>query len=135
LNLDSVVLQLSELAATVPNLSVWAIVKETGVDDEGLLDFAANYFPFPVFKDKSCLIYKAMGDRKISYWGLFTGLFKSSSRIRTKNIGTTFAGEGWIQGGVLIFNRKNHLVYALEENFGNELNAGDIKLAIEAARS
>ena len=113
---------------------MWAIVKETGVDDEGLLNFAAHYFPFPVFKDKKWLVYKAMGNRRISLWGLITGLFKSSSRIRKKNISTTLAGEGWIQGGVLIFNGKNHLVYALEESFGNELNADDIKLAIEAAR-
>lgn len=129
----SSVRKLSELAATVPNLSLWGIVKETGVDDEGLLDFAANYFPFPLFKDKGWLIYKAMGNRSISIWGLISGLFKSSSRIRSKNISTTLSGEGWIQGGVLIFNRKNHLVYALEENFGSELNVDDVRIAIEAA--
>ena len=42
-------------------------VKETGVDDVGLLEFYEKYFKFPLYKDDELQIYKAQGNRKIKF--------------------------------------------------------------------
>ena len=113
---------------------MWAIVKETGVDDEGLLNFAAHYFPFPVFKDKKWLVYKAMGNRKLTMKGLLSGLMKSRSRHKKKKIDQTTLGEGWLQGGLLIFDRNGQLRFSREEVYGDELNLEELSRAIQLCR-
>ena len=43
-----------------------AIVKETGVDDEGLNEFATEYFPYPTYKDQALTFYNSLGSGKLS---------------------------------------------------------------------
>lgn len=45
---------------------MFAIVKETGIDDEGLLEFYKEYFPHPTYKDQGRLFYTALGSGQIS---------------------------------------------------------------------
>ena len=41
-------------------------MKETGIDDEGLNEFATEYFPHPTYKDQSLVFYNALGSGKLS---------------------------------------------------------------------
>ncbi len=43
-----------------------SIVKETGIDDEGLKEFATEYFPHPTYKDQALVFYNALGSGKLS---------------------------------------------------------------------
>jgi len=43
-----------------------AIVKETGVDDEGLNEFATEYFPYPTYKDQALTFYNSLGSGELS---------------------------------------------------------------------
>ena len=45
-------LQLSELVLEFTNVSLWAIVKETGIEERGILSFQNDFFCFPVYKDQ-----------------------------------------------------------------------------------
>jgi hypothetical protein len=47
-------------------LKVFAIVKETGIDDEGLLEFYHEYLPHPTYKDQERVFYTALGSGQIS---------------------------------------------------------------------
>jgi hypothetical protein len=126
--------QLTQLAAQEKRLALWGILKETGVDDVGLLDFYEKYFRFPLYKDPKWLVYKAMGNRKITLKSLMKGLLKSRGRYKKKNIDQTTGGEGWVQGGLLIFDRNGQLRFGSEENFGHELNLDELAAAIRQCR-
>ena len=106
------------------------VVKETGVDDSGLLDFYGSYYKFNLYKDGAWKLYKAMGERKISWTNLFKGIWKMRKRQSDKGISGNLVGEGWIQGGVLVFDSSGTLRYAYEEEFGDELCLKDIRNAI-----
>lgn len=45
---------------------VFAIVKETGIDDEGLCEFHNEYFAYPTYKDPERVFYNSLGSGKIS---------------------------------------------------------------------
>lgn len=47
-------------------LKVFAIVKETGIDDEGLREFHNEYFKHSTYKDQQRVFYNALGSGKIS---------------------------------------------------------------------
>ena len=81
-------------AGELEGYNVYSIVKETGIDDEGLnevriialfgneytilllsqvyssflllLQFATEYFPHPTFKDQNLIFYNALGSGKLS---------------------------------------------------------------------
>ncbi len=38
-----------------------SIVKETGIDDEGLKEFINEYFPYVCYKDQERVFYKNLG--------------------------------------------------------------------------
>jgi hypothetical protein len=126
--------QLTALAAHVP---LWGVVKETGVDDEGLLEFYNKYFPFPLFLDENLSIYQGMGNRKIGLrtWNpirLWRGFRSMGSRLKEKKIEGNLVGEGMIQGGILIFDKEGKIQYAYEEAIGDELDMDDIRAALKA---
>mmetsp|Transcript_88 Transcript_88/g.147 ORF Transcript_88/g.147 Transcript_88/m.147 type:complete len:233 (-) Transcript_88:250-948(-) len=92
------------------DVGAWAVIKEVGVDDEGLLSLYQNFFNFPFFKDSSMNIYKAMGNRKV---GIVPNPLKIAARylairkrLKEKNIEGNIIGdgEGMVLGGVLIFD-------------------------------
>lgn len=53
-------------AGEFKGFNVKSIVKETGVDNEGLNEFATDYFPYPTYKDQALTFYNALGSGKIS---------------------------------------------------------------------
>ena len=125
-------LQLSELAKENRNVALWGIVKETGVETEGILEFHNDYFRFPLYKDDKWLTYKAMGNRKLSPFKAIKRAFEARGRWAKKGITNQLkAGDIWIQGGVLIF-KNSKLRYAYEEDYGREYDLAAIRDAIRA---
>lgn len=124
-------------------MSFWGTVKETGVDDEGLVEFHREYYSFPLYKDVHTSLYQALGSRGIfsalpSVWNpfqLWRGLQSMNARLAGKNIAGNLKGEGLIQGGVLIFNNRGDLAVAFEEHIGSALEINDIRAAIRALLS
>lgn len=129
-------LQLSEFAAKDGKIALAATVKETGADDQDILDFYEKYFHHSIYKDPNWGIYKAMGARKISGFGLIRGIMNSLNRYKQKNIDYTMGkSDGWMQGGLLVFDKDGNLRYAYEENFGEELDLDLLSAAVAEARS
>lgn len=136
-------LTLSVLAAlnksTLEGFEIFGVVKETGVDDEGLADFSRHYFGnFPLYSDKSYSFYRALGDRKAveipSLWTLITGFLDAWRRVGSKNISWNTKGEGLVKGGLIFFDSKGNPRYAYKEEMGVDLPVQDIVIALEAIR-
>ena len=120
---------------------MFGIVKETGVDDGGLMEFHEKYFSYPLFCDKSYSFYQALGDRKVSAAiilnpiSLITMACDAYMRITSKGIGGNVGkGEGLVQGGIIIFDKKGKPRFAYEEDTGHDLPVKDILAAINAVR-
>lgn len=133
--------QLTEFAAEHPDLmSLIGVVKETS-DPEGLPEFYEKYFNFPLYQDEGFGLYKSFGSRKITEnlsWNpfkLWNGFQELKGRIAEKGIKGNYVGEGFIQGGVMVFNNKGKLYYAQEENIGTEFNLSEIALAMKGETS
>jgi hypothetical protein len=132
--------QLSELAAAHfgDRFGLWAIVKETSVDDLGLIDFYTKYFTFDIYRDEQLSVYSAMGNRSIfavRTWNpvrWYRGFRDLARRMKDKQIDGNYAGEGIIQGGLLFFDRAGTLRFAYEEEIGDELSVGDVLAGLRA---
>lgn len=115
----------------------WGVVKETGVDDEGLSKFYNEYFTFPLFKDEGLVLYNDFfGKRKIGLttynpFKLYRGYKEMTKRLNGKGLDGNMTGEGMIQGGLIIFDKGGTARYAYEESIGDELVIDDIVAALE----
>lgn len=114
-------------------------MKDTGADNEGLLEFYTEYFDrHPMYLDEDWKIYKAMGGKSVSIGNVLKAVFVSSRRWKAKGIShsakNSKATEGWMTGGVLVFNKKGELVYFLEEQVGEPFDMDQLKAAIDQAR-
>jgi len=120
--------------------NLWAIIKETGVDDDGLLDFHDRYFGYDTYRDENLAVYEAMGNRSIfrlRSWNPFrwySAMKGMASRLKAKKIATNYVGEGTVQGGVLVFDKEGNLAYAYEEKIGNELELDVLVAATRALK-
>ncbi|KAL3791915.1 hypothetical protein HJC23_010775 [Cyclotella cryptica] len=108
-----------------------AIVKETGVDDEGLREFRNDYFPYPTYKDQERVFYTALGSGKISLGFNPLGIIKmiQDSFKRIKELGVksyNMKGEGLIQGGWIIFDKSGVPQAAFQENAKERIPIDDI---------
>ena len=114
-------------------------VKETGVDDMGTVEFQQQYYPFPLYCDKSHEFYRALGDRKVGMMfdptTLFSFLCEAWNRLRSKKIGGNLKGEGITQGGIIFLNAKGRPVYAYEEKTGQDIPIKDIMAVVERMRT
>jgi hypothetical protein len=141
------VISLSVLAALyhhpfLEGFGVFGVVKETGVDDEGLAEFHHHYFgnSFPIYCDKSYSFYQGLGDRKsvelASLWSILKSLFWGGvwQRIQSKQISWNTKGEGVTKGGLIIFNKQGQPRYAYQEDMGHDLPIVDILHALEELR-
>ena len=63
---DARILQSKKDAGEFEGFNLLSIVKETGIDDEGLNEFATEYFPHPTYKDQALVFYNALGSGKLS---------------------------------------------------------------------
>lgn len=124
-------IQLSELR-NLENVSVKGVIKETGVDDESLLEFYTDYFKFPLYKDEGLKLYNLIGNKKLDTFTIFSNAKRMHDRVETKGIRSspTVKGEGLTQGGVLIFDRVGRLRYVYYETFGEELDMEAIRWAV-----
>lgn len=127
-------------AQLADDFGFWGTVKETNVDDEGLMEFYSKYYTFPLYKDTDMSVYKAMGNKKLGLsslplWNpfrLYRGFKEVAKRMKEKNISGNLAGEGLVKGGVLFFDTQGELVYAYEEETGEELEVDEILAAIKS---
>lgn len=128
-------MQITELAAEfqIPYLG---IVKET-VDPLGLGEFHETYFGKGVlYRDVELQYYKAFGNKDINLiptWNplkLCQWYYGNYQRMEEKNIGGNLRGEGFKQGGILIFDN-GELKYAQEELVGEPLDMDALRDVIE----
>ena len=135
--------QLSELAAPSSfgeDFGFWGFVKETGVDDEGLLELYKDYFTFPLYRDEKLLTYAVLGNRWISLksWNPFkiwSNYRSMVQRTESRNIKVNLAAKGLVQSGVFVFDSAGVLKYAYEEDTGFALEMEDIKAELDHVRA
>jgi hypothetical protein len=121
---------------------LFGVIKETGVDDVGLLEFATKFFTEPLYRDTELAFYRALGDRRLSLTGMLWGMFVSkrseykamSKRLEDKEIEGNLKGEGLKQGGVIIFDKKGEPKYAYLEETGKDIVVADLVSAVQAVR-
>jgi hypothetical protein len=137
------------LAALYPQLlhdfDVFGIIKETGVDNVGLMEFHDHYFNFPLYRDASYAFYQALGDDAkvplemivipLSIYTLvgdvchYLSCKKGSSRIMSNK------GESLVPGGIIIFQGNTlEPVAMLQEELGVDLPVLDIVQALNFVR-
>lgn len=130
----------AEESKPLDGFGLFGLVKETGVDDEGLIDFYKNHFPHPLYKDVDLEYYRAFGDKSIlgsvswnplSWYG---GMKKVKERTATKGLEGNLIGEGLKRGGVIIFGKDGEPKHMYLEETGSELELDDIKAALAAVR-
>lgn len=133
---------LSKLIEEFPAQSVaaFAAVKETNVDNEGLLQLY-NHFRFPFYRDTDRQLYKALGDRFFNPARILLFPFHQKrwekkglrgSFFEKKGSGGSALGKGdpVILGGIMVFNRKGEVQYVYKEKAAEELPVDEIRSAI-----
>jgi len=113
-------------------LSIKSIVKETGVDDEGLNEFYSDYFAHDTYKDKELNFYSALGSGKISL-GLNPMTWFNFIMRGNKEKGN-LKGEGLLQGGWILFDPKGEPITAFQENAKTRVPIDDIVEAVRGMR-
>ncbi|KAL3767935.1 hypothetical protein ACHAW5_006856 [Stephanodiscus triporus] len=118
---DARILQAKKDAGELEGFRICSIVKETGIDDEGLNEFATEYFPYETYKDQGLTFYNALGAGKMSigYNPLAMIKFIMDSIKRTKELGIksyNTKGEGFLQGGWILFDKEGIPRAAFQEN-------------------
>lgn len=119
---------------------MFGVVKETGVDDEGLRAFQNDHYSFPLYRDENLDFYRAFGDGKItdsmSYWTLlnpyklYKGMKEMGKRMESKNLEGNMVGEGLKTGGIIVFGSDGKPKYAYKEITGSPLETDDIVAAL-----
>jgi hypothetical protein len=136
--------ELAKLSANpaLKGFEFFGTIKETGVDDEGLIDFSKEY-PFPLYRDADLKFYEALGSRKLSLetWNpirIFKGVFwirNASKRVADKKLEGNLIGEGITKGGVIIFGKDGQQKYAYAEKTFEEFPSDDIIAAVQAVKA
>ena len=125
-------------ANLMKGFEMFGVVKEIGVDDEGLTEFYKNSFPFPLYKDDGLVFYNefyGMRKLKLTTWNpirLYKGFKEMNARLKEKNLEGNLTGEGLVQGGIIIFGKDGKAKYAYEEETGKEVPMDDIVAALKA---
>jgi hypothetical protein len=119
---------------------MFGVVKETGVDDAGLIEFHSKYFQYQLYCDKSYAFYRALGDRKVGLRMLWNPLSliaiacETFQRIQSKEINGNLKGEGLVQGGIIVFGKDGKPKCVYEEDTGSDIPVADIVSALKAIR-
>lgn len=124
------------------SFGLFGVVKETGVDDEGLTEFSHNHFTgYPIYKDEELEFYKAFGSSKIwssitwtKPWRWYGSMKKIGKRLKKKGLEGNMIGEGTVKGGIIVFDREGTPLFQYLEDTGDELPMDDIKAALESVR-
>lgn len=114
-------------------LSVKAIVKETGVDDEGLNDFHYEFFPHhDTYKDSELKFYHSLGSGKMNLG--FNPMAIARLIMRSTKEKGNVKGEGFLQGGWILFKPDGEPVAAFQENAKTRVPIDEIVAAIKKMR-
>jgi hypothetical protein len=121
-----------------------APTKSVETDEKlGVTVFQENYFQNrPLYLDEQRNFYELLGNRKLSIsfasflkpWKLYADFKMLTARIKAKKIDGNFAGEGLVQGGIIVFGPgSDEIIYQYQEETGSEvpldaLEAGMLKL-------
>ena len=122
------------------DIPIFGVIKETGVDDSGLVEFQKEYFPYPLYRDQSYVFYRALGDRKLAAsvilnpFRMFHVAFDAWQRLTSKKIGGNMKGEGIVQGGIILFDRSGAPIAMYQEETGSDLPVTDLVNAVGYAR-
>ncbi|KAL7463405.1 hypothetical protein ACHAXS_003779 [Conticribra weissflogii] len=121
--------------------AMFGVVKEAGVDDAGLSEFYHRHFPFPLYRDDKWVFYNDFFGRKkigLRTWNplqMYRGYKEMMARVKGKKIKGNLAGEGMVQGGLVLFGVDGKAKYAYEEEVGKELEMEDVVKALEAIKA
>lgn len=63
---DARIIQGKVAEGQLNGLHLRSIVKETGIDDEGLREFITEYFPYTTYKDQERVFYNNLGSGNMS---------------------------------------------------------------------
>lgn len=120
---------------------MFGVIKETAVDDEGLLEFS-TFFAETLYRDDDLVFYKALGGRKLSIMGLLWGVIWNrketkamSARLEAKELEGNMKGEGLKQGGFVIFDKEGDPKYSYLEETGKDIVVADLVSAVRAVRA
>ena len=109
-------------------------VKERGEANKALLEFYQDYFRQPIYHDEKWSLFKAMGRKKLGVLELIQTKFRARTRLAGKSIQTGPGGDSFTQGGMLVFNKKGELCFALEDNPFEALDMELLAAAVKEAR-
>lgn len=138
--------QLTELAAhsdkPFDGFGLFGIVKETGVDDEGLSEFYHKNFKYPLYRDEDLFFYDVFfGKKKLGLsslpWNpmkLYKGYKNMNKRMSEKGLEGNLVGEGIVKGGIILFDKYGIAKFAYEEESGSELPIDEIRKALQAIK-
>ena len=126
------------------DVSLTGVVKDCDslADQDGLLEFYNTYFhSYPIYQDSNWKLHHCMSDNgnlNMGLWGLVTAVLRAKPRWRRKRIQHSpnlFRTDPWMVGGVMIFDKRDNLIYAVEETVGQELDMERIARAVQGARN
>lgn len=136
--------QLMDLAASsdkpLAGFGLFGVVKETGVDDEGLVEFYEKSFTHPLYKDENLDFYEFYGKKKLGLntlnpFKLYKGYKSMTKRLNEKGLSGNFKGEGIVQGGIIVFGKDGKPKFAYREETGKEVPIDDIISAVNAVKT
>lgn len=122
------------------DFGIIAIIKETGVDNEGIVGFQHDYFDYQLYCDKTYAFYQALGDRKLGVQfalnplALLDLLCNAFSRLSSKGVEGNMVGEGFTQGGLIFFGPDGEPKFAYEEETGKDVPIRDLVAVIHNMR-
>lgn len=139
---------LSQLAAVptgdkksskLSGFELFGIVKETGVDNEGLIEFHDKFFSYPLYRDDANQFYGALGNRKLGLetWNpfrLYRGFKEMNERLAEKEISGNMKGEGIVQGGIVVFDNGGKVRGVYLEKTGNDFPTEDLLSVVKSIR-
>ncbi|CAJ1931564.1 unnamed protein product [Cylindrotheca closterium] len=104
---------------------------------EKLQAFHDKYFPFPLYLDIDKAAYKALGNRRAGLGAalkILNPFSDTSKRLKRNQIQGNLMGEGFLQGGIIIYHKHGIAAYKYEEETGLELPVADIVKGLRSVR-
>lgn len=113
------------------------MVKEVGVDDEGLHEFVTQYFNYDTYKDQALTFYNALGSGQISKnpFEVFAMIRSAMKRSKEQpGVKGNLKGEGLLQGGWILFDKEGIPKAAFQENIKMRVPIDDILKEVKLIR-